>query len=76
VFLGPRTVSSSSVLPSSGEGWLLGQLLIKPSYVTASRAAYTNGDVAGLSVAGLSFGEILNGHLPKCPFRISQWTLK
>jgi len=27
----------------------------------------TNVDVAGLSVAGLSIGEILNGHLGMCP---------
>ena len=35
-----------------------------------------NVDVAGLSVAGLSIGEILNGHLGKCPLRLAQWTLK
>jgi hypothetical protein len=37
----------------------------------------SNVDVAGLSVAGLSIGEILNGHLGKCPLEIyiSQWTL-
>ena len=29
-----------------------------------------NVDVAGLSVAGLSIGEILNGHLGKCPLEI------
>ena len=29
-----------------------------------------NVDVAGLSVAGLSIHEILNGHLGKCPLEI------
>ena len=48
-------------------GWVRLNL---PAFCGKICAFLVNVDVAGLSVAGLSIREILNGHLGKCPLEI------